>query len=436
MSATIPNGDHDATAASSRSQEASSNQRAQGTQRTEGAQGDASSPQLGISETGSGELTDPSTTLPVDLAVALEVATDLEQTYRQHEDEAKPYQLSLAEAQDQASYYWDASTMAPLNALSAAALARLRAYKPPPFPTWDRLPVSRRAAVLVLLFADRRGDLRVVITMRAASLRNFSGHAAFPGGKADSLSESPYQIARREAWEEIGLPQDDSKLPSPFRIEPLCCLPCSLAKTDLAVRPCVAFLHSDDKPAAPTVDEAMIPRLDAKEVAAVFSASFRNFLHSEDEPTQPGSGDPPPPPGHWYDGRWIKYGTTPWRVHNFHVPVHAQRVTTPKVREGGQAAFAEDGDPDDNNNNGEGEDENAKPVEQQRRFLVWGMTGRILVDAARVAYARDPDFEHNTHYGDEELIEKGAEEGRLMTEKKRKEVGLDAVKEEVKDAKM
>lgn len=60
---------------------------------------------------------------------------------------------------------------------SKAAIARLRAYKPPPFPTWDRLPVSRRAAVLILLFADRKGDLRVVITMRAASLRNFSGTA-------------------------------------------------------------------------------------------------------------------------------------------------------------------------------------------------------------------------------------------------------------------
>ena len=56
-----------------------------------------------------------------------------------------------------------------------AAIARLRAYRPPPFPTWDSLHVSRRAAVLVLLFADRRGDLRVVITMRAASLRSFSG---------------------------------------------------------------------------------------------------------------------------------------------------------------------------------------------------------------------------------------------------------------------
>lgn len=56
-----------------------------------------------------------------------------------------------------------------------AALARLRAFKPKPFPLWDRLPVSRRAAVLMLLYADRRGDLRVVITMRAATLRSFSG---------------------------------------------------------------------------------------------------------------------------------------------------------------------------------------------------------------------------------------------------------------------
>ena len=66
------------------------------------------------------------------------------------------------------------------NPEKKAAVARLRAYKPPPFPTWDRLHVSRRAAVLVLLFADRRGDLRVVITMRAANLRSFSGTSLPP----------------------------------------------------------------------------------------------------------------------------------------------------------------------------------------------------------------------------------------------------------------
>lgn len=56
-----------------------------------------------------------------------------------------------------------------------AAVARLRSYQPPAFPLWDRLPVSRRAAVLILLYAGRLGDLRVVITMRSATLRSFSG---------------------------------------------------------------------------------------------------------------------------------------------------------------------------------------------------------------------------------------------------------------------
>ncbi|KAI1390194.1 NUDIX hydrolase domain-like protein [Hypoxylon trugodes] len=344
--------------------------------------------------------TQPSTTLPADLAVSLDL------------------HRPTTEQTDLASYYWDASTMAPLNAVSAAAIARLRAYKPPPFPTWDRLPVSRRAAVLILLFADRRGDLRVVITMRATSLRNFSGHAAFPGGKADSLSESPYQIARREAWEEIGLPMDDAKIPKPFRIEPLCCLPCSLAKTELAVRPCVAFLHADDVPGKPKamVDESMIPRLDAKEVAAVFSGPFHNFLKMKDELHE---GETIPP-GDWYDGYWHHWHSEPWRVHNFHVPVNNQKVTKPKVRDGGQAALA---------------DELEEEEDTVQRFLVWGLTGRMLVDAARIAYNEEPEFEHNDHYGDEHIIAYLNDAGRLP-EKKKREVGLDALKDEVKDAKM
>ncbi|KAH9902165.1 NUDIX hydrolase domain-like protein [Xylariomycetidae sp. FL2044] len=362
--------------------------------------------------------TDPSSTaLPADLAVSLDLHNQLPRVQQ------KRKRSSSAATEDprdyQSSYYWDASTMAPLNAASAAAIARLRAYRPPPFPTWDRLPVSRRAAVLILLFSDRRGDLRVVITMRAASLRNFSGHAAFPGGKADSIQESPYQIARREAWEEIGLPMDDAKIPKPFRIEPLCCLPCSLAKTELAVRPCVAFLHSEDVPGRPKamVDETMIPRLDAKEVAAVFSGPFHNFLKVRDEPPPPGVSLPD---GDWYDGYWSHWHGEDWRVHNFHVPVNDQRVTKPRVREGGQAALADELD----------EEEDAV-----QRFLVWGLTGRMLVDAARIAYAEAPEFEHNDHYGDETMIAKLEAHGHLP-EKRKKEVGLEAIKDDVKDVKM
>ncbi|CAF3442185.1 unnamed protein product [Fusarium graminearum] len=288
----------------------------------------------------------------------------------------------------EASLYYDSLTMSPLNAMSAAAIARFRAYKPPSFPLWDRLPVRRRAAVLILLYADRHGDLRVVITMRAASLRNFSGHAAFPGGKADDAQETPFQIARREAWEEIGLPMDDSKLPKPFRVEHLCYLPPSLARTHLVVRPCVAFLHADQRTAgepAPTVEETMIPRLDAREVAAVFSAPFYNFLQANDLPPGPGETLPE---GQWYDGFWHSWKDHQWRVHNFYVPVNNQSISKPR-KDSEQSHLAE---------------KLEKEEEPDGRFKVWGMTARILVDAARIAYAQEPGFEHNDNFGDEDII--------------------------------
>lgn len=240
------------------------------------------------------------------------------------------------------------------------------------------------------------------------------------------------QIARREAWEEIGLPLNDAKIPAPFRIEHLCYLPHSLAKTELAVRPCVALLHSGDdenlhaSPSSPTADESLIPRLDAKEVAAVFSAPLHNFLLSTDEihpeDAQHGADGEGAkyslPPGKWYEGKWIEFKNVPWRAHYFYVPVTHQRVTKPKVREGGLAALAE----------------NLEEEEQDiGRYMVWGMTGRMLVDTARVAYAREPEFEHNSHFGDEALIERLAGEGRLYEKKRRSETEL--VQDEVKKAK-
>ncbi|KAG6107404.1 hypothetical protein E4U14_004167 [Claviceps sp. LM454 group G7] len=309
----------------------------------------------------------------------------------------------LTEEPYQESLYYDASTMAGLNSFSLAAIKRLRGYRPPPFPLWDTLPARKRAAVLVLLYADRWGDLRVVITMRAASLRSFSGHAALPGGKADSKDETPYQIARREAFEEIGLPMDDMLLPKPFRIEPLCFLPPSLARTHLVVIPCVAFLHADkpdDNLPAPLVDESLIPRLDAREVAAVFSAPFYNFLKAGDLPPRPGQELPPGP---WYEGAWMSWKDMPWRVHNFHVPVNNQRVAKPRK------ASAE-------GNLGETLQEVEQEQEQEGRFKVWGMTGRLLVDAARIAYGEEPELEHNESYGDYDIILRAEDEGVFQEE--------------------
>jgi hypothetical protein len=57
-------------------------------------------------------------------------------------------------------------------------------------------------------------------------------------------------------------------------------------------------------------------------------------------------------------------------------------------------------------------------VEGDTRYRVFGMTARMLVDAARVAYAQEPEFEHNSHFGDEAMIAKLRRLGRLSAVRK------------------
>jgi len=58
----------------------------------------------------------------------------------------------------------------------------------------------------------------------------------------------------------------------------------------------------------------------------------------------------------------------------------------------------------------------------QPRYRVFGMTARILVDAARVAYGEEPEFEHNSHFGDEDMIERLMKIGRMGPVKRSGEV--------------
>lgn len=51
-------------------------------------------------------------------------------------------------------------------------------------------------------------------------------------------------------------------------------------------------------------------------------------------------------------------------------------------------------------------------------YRIFGMTARIIVDAARVAYAQEPEFEHNSHFGDEEMIVQLRQLGRLQEKAK------------------
>jgi 8-oxo-dGTP pyrophosphatase MutT (NUDIX family) len=66
-------------------------------------------------------------------------------------------------------------------------------------------PPHRRAAVLAPVIL-RPGGPSLVLTERAANLRDHSGQVALPGGKIDPADPGPAHAALREAHEEIGLP--------------------------------------------------------------------------------------------------------------------------------------------------------------------------------------------------------------------------------------
>ncbi|KAG0636479.1 NUDIX hydrolase domain-like protein [Tuber brumale] len=252
--------------------------------------------------------------------------------------------------------------MSPLSPTSIKALERLRAYVPPPT-IYSSLSMRRRAAVLLLLFADRGGDLRIVLTVRSASLRTFAGQVALPGGRADHPDETSVQTARREAYEEVGLPLDSHPFPSQFSVEHLTELPTFQAGTNIGVRPCVAYMRDITKGQTADVDDSLMPKLDPHEVASVFTVPLERFLmngYDGDGAMQGLDGIP------WYSGNWFSWGGRKWKNHEFQAPVW----------------------------NG------AKLL----RYKVWGMTARVLVDAARIAYGRDPDFASPKSIGDEDFI--------------------------------
>ena len=124
-----------------------------------------------------------------------------------------------------------------------------------------------------------------------------------------------------------------------------------------------------------------MPRLNAKEVAEVFTAPFRRFVSDVDE-----SGGKS---AIAYEGRWNVWNETRWRMHQFFVP---RKTVAAK---------------------GEAAEEGAPP------YKVWGLTARILLDAARVAYGEDPSFEFNEGFGDEEMIRRLVEGGRMSGERKK-----------------
>lgn len=130
--------------------------------------------------------------------------------------------------------------------------------------TQDKFPRSQSAAVLVPLFIGRAGDLYVILSRRSASLRQYAGDTALPGGKVEPQDITVEDTARREAFEEIGLIPDRERVPL------LCVMESFLAGNQMVVTPVVVLI----------LDKTIQPSLNEPEVTSIFSQPLASFLAS------------------------------------------------------------------------------------------------------------------------------------------------------------
>lgn len=194
----------------------------------------------------------------------------------------------------------------------------------------------RRSAVLVALVPNSEGDLEVILTVRSVKLRTNAGDVAFPGGKQDPEDIDLVATAKREAMEEVRL--------RPSETQVLTVLGPALSRHLLVVTPVVVFC-----PNMTTSDlSSLYPN--PGEVEAIFTAPLETFLN-------PRSGD-----HHSFDMAWLHSNH---RVHRF------ERCGTHNYLLG----------------------EASEGLEARSGWPVYGMTAGMLIEVARIAYQREPDYE-------------------------------------------
>ncbi|KAG2446785.1 hypothetical protein HYH02_008345 [Chlamydomonas schloesseri] len=153
------------------------------------------------------------------------------------------------------------SSWPPASERLEVVAARLRAQ-----PHVQHKPVSdRAAAVLVGLFEDSSGVVRVLLTQRSSRLKSHRGEVCLPGGKRDEEDADDAATALREANEELGL--------DPSAATVLCCLPPVLSKHHLSVTPVLALL-----------DPGAVPAPHPAEVDAAFTVPLAVFLGTYADP--------------------------------------------------------------------------------------------------------------------------------------------------------
>jgi 8-oxo-dGTP pyrophosphatase MutT (NUDIX family) len=99
------------------------------------------------------------------------------------------------------------------------------------------MPQRRVPAAVLVPLVERATGLTVLLTERAATLKDHAGQISFPGGRIEPEDPDPWHAALREAFEEIGL------LPS--CVEFAGYLPDHHVITGFRVTPAVGFVNPE-----------------------------------------------------------------------------------------------------------------------------------------------------------------------------------------------
>lgn len=312
-----------------------------------------------------------------------------------------------------------------------------RNYQCLPTSIWHRLPVARRASVFILLFVGQFGELRVVLTKRSSRLRSFPGHISLPGGKADTGLELPWQVARREMSEEIGLSENNDFLLQNygFTIDHVGELPCYLSRTFSAVRPCVGFMRFGSKTPEGDLLHNLKLKVNPGESSSIFSCPLKDFLFP--------AYDELPREALERTHYLVKWGGIPWHLRSYtflqanekevgwlqgfddlsasdlsddsNVDELEKRAQTPplgkdctqtKRRKKDLSSWGKLGSRRDSETN-------------KKIYDVWGLTANILHDLSEVVYMGKP--KNDRELGEEELIWSFWHHGQQMRSKQRSE---------------
>ena len=104
---------------------------------------------------------------------------------------------------------------------------------------------AKKAAVICLFFEGMHGETCFYLIRRSSYPGVHSNQVGFPGGQIDSVDQTPWEAAKRELWEELGIsPQKVTQIreitplyipPSHFWVD--CFLAYSKSQTELILDP-------------------------------------------------------------------------------------------------------------------------------------------------------------------------------------------------------